>query len=148
MSISLGWAPVASYLSRGLSKINRYTWPRFLQITISALDHRACEISCALFKSGVSISCNTLGHLQVSPTNWQRRIISIQDTQAGEPMWASESFLPRKNLCNSNYSLHPPRGMTHDYTLTPFLLPILLYFLLYNFNYRRSFLADSSLFHQ
>lgn len=43
--------------------------PDSFQMTISALGHRACEISCALFKSEVSIFCNTLEHLQVNPTN-------------------------------------------------------------------------------
>lgn len=121
----LGWAPVASYFSEGSPRSAGMPDPDSFQMTISALGHRACEISCALFKSEVSIFCNTLEHLQVNPTNWQRQTISIQDIQAGEPMWAWESFLPMKNL-EFSYSLHSPRGMTLDYTLNPILLPILL----------------------
>ena len=55
-----------------------------------------------------------------------------------------------EKLCTCNYSpvcVFPPWGMKLDYIVTLLLLPTLLWFLLYNFNYRRSPLVCSGLFH-
>ena len=73
-------------------------------MTVSALE----QILCVPFKSGVSISHNSLALPKVSPTGlWSqtswRLIFLVQDPQTGEPRWGSDPFLLGENLHICNY---------------------------------------------
>lgn len=70
-SLLPGGIPVASCLSRGLSKKASESDPRCFQITASALGFGACKILHILFKRGVSVSYSQLTLLNISPTGYQ-----------------------------------------------------------------------------
>ena len=122
--------------------------PGSFQITASALGPSLCEILCAPFESRVSISYSPLALRKVSPTGLQspmfwKLFFLVQDPQAGKPNVGSYPSVLRENFCNCNYPPfvgRPPKGMGLDSTLSPPLLHIFLWFLLYIFSCRRSFL--------
>ena len=59
------------------------------QITASALGPRECEILCAPFKSGVSISHSPLGLQKVSPAGLQSQILGTRLPGAGPLGWGA-----------------------------------------------------------
>ena len=62
------------------------------------------------------------------------------------PVWGSDPLLLEENLSNCDYPSfvgHPSRGVGLDYTASPLLLPILLWFLLYTLICRGCFLPVS-----
>ena len=129
--------------------------PGSFQIIASVLCPWACEILCAPFKSGVSISHSPLGLPKVSPAGLQSQtfwglIFLVQVPQAGDHDVGFRCLAPwgeplQLQLFSRLWVTH--WGMGLDYIVTPPLLPILLWFLLYIFGCRRSFLVGSSLFH-
>ena len=122
--------------------------PGSFQITASVLGLGAAEILCAPFKSGGSISYSPLALPKLSSTGLQSQCSEASSSwcrtlRLENPMWVSEPSLLGENLCNCNYPPvlgSPTQSMDLDSTASPPLLPILLWFLLYIFSCRRSFL--------
>ena len=122
--------------------------PGFFQIIAFSLGPRACEILCTPFRIGVSISHRPLVLPKVSAASLQSQtfvelVLLMQDPWAGEWCGASTSCSLRRTSASVVIFLfvgHPPRGMGVDYITSPPLLPVLLWFLLYIFSWRRSFL--------
>ena len=82
--------------------------PGSFWITACALGLRACEILCASFKSGVSISHSPLALLKVRPAAFKAKCSGglscwCRTPGLGSPMWSSDHSLLGKNLCNCNY---------------------------------------------
>ena len=71
MSVSPGWAPIASVSLGSSPRSEGVSDPKFFQLRASSLSIRVCEILCVLFKSRVSISHSSLALLKVSPTGLQ-----------------------------------------------------------------------------
>ena len=68
----------------------------------------------------------------------------------GSPTWGSDLSLLWENLCSViilQFVGHPTGVMGLDYIVSPPVLPTPLWFLLYVFSCRRSFLVGSGLFH-
>ena len=82
--------------------------PGSYQITASALGSKACEILCAPFKSGISISYSLLALLNVSPTDLQSQmfwglVFLVQDSWAGEPDMGLRPLTPLGEPLQCNY---------------------------------------------
>ena len=134
-----GWGPGGSLRSAGGSD------PGSFQITASATASRVCEILCVHFKTGVSISHSALAVPKVSPTGLQSQtfwglMFLMQNCWAGEPDVRLRSLAPWGEPCNCNYppicGSPSPGDMGLDSTMTPHLLPVSLWFLLYIFSCR------------
>ena len=126
-----------------------WVWPGSFQITASVLGHRGCEILCASFKSGVSISYSPLALLKVSTVGLQsqmfRELIFLVQDPCGWGAWCG-AWTPHSLGRISAVVIilpfvgHPRKSMGLDYTTSlPFLI-VLSWFLLCNFSCRRSFL--------
>ena len=121
--------------------------PGSFQITASALSPGVCEILCVPFESGVSISHSPLPLLKVSPTDLQSQMWGLlsqcktQAWRAGCGPWTPCSLRRTYSIV---VVLPPvvclPGDMGFYYTMSPPLVPIFLWFLLYFFSCRRSFL--------
>ena len=118
------------------------------QIIPSALGTRICEILHVSFKSRVSISHSPLRLPKQAPlpfkakcsgslSSWHRthRLASLK--------WSSDPSILGENLCNCSPSpFHgSPTRMVLDYIISPPVLPVSSWFLLYVFSCQRSFLV-------
>ena len=105
-----------------------------------------------LFKSKVSVYPSPVGSPKLSSIGPESQMLwglkfPVQDSQAGEPNMGLRSLTPAIRFFSSLWVTHP-EGMRLDYSTRLLLLPVSLWFLLYVFSCRRSFLEVSGLFHQ
>ena len=97
-----------------------------------------------------------MGLLQLSLNGLQSQmlwglIFPVLDPRAGEPDVALNTLTPVGETLQYNYSpvcWSPSWGMKFGYIANPCLRPISLWFLLYVFKCRRSYLVGSSHFHR
>lgn len=134
-----------------------------LQMTPSSLGLRACEILCALFEIGVSLSYSPLALLHASPIGLQcwmfgELVFLVQDPEWGSPMWGLDSSLLGDYLEDNHFWIHdyppicelPSWGVCFTVTVllycavTVLLLPILQF--LYIFSCGKYFLLVVRLF--
>ena len=102
----------------------------FFQITASVLGLGVCEILCAPFKGGVSLSYSPLALLYSSPAGLQSHmfwgvVFPVQDLRLGRTS-AIVILFPFVGCLPGSVGL--------DYTMSVSLLPISLWFLLYIFS--------------
>ena len=92
---------------RGAPRLVGESDPGSCQITASVIGHRACEIFCVLFKSGVSISHSPLAFLKVSTAGFQSQLFGgfcwYRNPRQGSSLMSSDPLLLREKLCNRNY---------------------------------------------
>ena len=119
--------------------------PSSSQIIASSLGPETCELLCAPFKRGVSISSRPMALLKLNPLVFQakcsRGLSSWHRTpRVGSLMQSLDTFLLWENLCSCNYSpLHgfPAQQVIGlNYTTYLALLPNSLWFLLCKFHCR------------
>ena len=88
--LSTGQVPMASCLSRRLSKISTWIQPRvFIQTTTSVLGLGVSDMLCVCFKNSISVSWSPLALLSIRFTGFQGHmfwelIFLVKDPQAGE----------------------------------------------------------------
>ena len=115
---------------------------------LSVRDLGTCEILHAPFKSRVYVSCSPLALPYASPTGLQSQHSGGLSSQCRTPglrslIWGPELSLLGENPCSCDYTLvcgMPTGGVGLDYTVSPPLLPVSLWFLLYIFSCEKSFL--------
>ena len=127
--------------------------PDSYQITAFVLGPGTCEILNVPFKGEASIPPCPVRLLQLSPTGLQRQmlwelIFPVVDPWAEEPDRADNSLLWENchNIIIIQFVSHPLGDMEFDYITNLPFLPISLWFLLYAFSCRRSFLVVSFFF--
>ena len=111
--------------------------PGSWEVTAFALGSGACEILCALFKCGLSVSPSPVEVLQLSPTGLQREItwgfpLLMSDPQDGNLMWVSELSLLWEQFCDIiilQFVCHPP-GEYWIWLYCECTLPTVLWFLM------------------
>ena len=117
--------------------------PSSSQIIPSFLGPGTCELFCAPFKGGVSISPRPLALLKLSPLVFKVKCFRglsswLRTPRLGSLMQSLDAFLLWENLCSCNYS--PLRGFPAqgviglNYTIYLALLPNSLWFLLCKFH--------------
>ena len=118
--------------------------PGSFQITVSVLDFRTGKILHTPFKRGVSSSPPAL--LYASPTclhsqTFRGLVVLVQDLQAGDPDVGLRPFSPMHLRLPSHLwvSCLGVRFLTIP-SMSPLLLPILLWFFIYIFSCAKSFL--------
>ena len=117
-------------------------------MTVSAQGIGGCEILCAPFKSGVSTSYNPPALKNASPTCLKARLSGGHLSGAGPTGWGAQcgaqTPLSLRGISAMVIILpfvgHLPRVTGLDYTVCLPLLPLSLWFLLYIFSCRKSFL--------
>ena len=131
--------------------------PGSFHITAFALGPRVCKILCVPFKSEVSTSYSPLTLAKVSPASLQSQTFWGLSSQCRTPKAGEsqcEAQTPRSLGRTSAIFIillfvgHLHGSMGLDCTVSLSLLPLLLWFLLYIFSCRRSFLVDSGFSHQ
>ena len=140
----------ASCLSRGLSKISKWICSRLLTAVSLCwdLEHlRFCQCPLraeSLFPVALQLSWTwallvSKARNFVSFTSWCTTPWLRSPTQGSDPF-----FLVEERPLRLWYSFHlwvtDPGGVSPDYTMSPPLLPISLWFRLYFFSYGKSFL--------
>ena len=121
--------------------------PGSSEITASALVPRACDILCVSFESGLFIFLRPLALVKVRP-HWPSKpnVLGAHLPSAGPLGWGAQcgAWTPCSLWRTSTivtilpFMDRQPQDMGLDYTVSPPLLPILLWFCLYIFSYRRS----------
>ena len=111
------------------------SYPGFFQISASALGPRACEILCALFKSGVSIPHIPLDLPKVRPISFQSQmfwglIFQVQDPFP-EPPWCGAQVTHSLGRTSATLIIllfvgHTPRGMNLDYITSLFFCSLVV----------------------
>ena len=142
------------HFSGRLFKTRRYVWLRLLSNCYFypgfwSVRFSVCPLRVSLYFP------QSFGAPEIKP-NWSSRSNAlgntfwVQDPQAGEPNMGLRTLTALENHCNIiilQFVGHPPRVMGLDYIASLPLLPVSLWFVLYVFSYRRSFLVGSVLFH-
>ena len=142
------WVPIASCLSRRFSISTGGSDQSSFQTTASALGLRVCEILYVSFKSEIYFP-QPSGSPQSKPC-WPSKlnVLGACLPGTGPPGWGpwcgaqTPSSLGRTSTVGIilPFMGHHPGGLGLDYTASPPLLPVSLWFLLYIFGCRRSFL--------
>ena len=128
--------------------------PGSCQITGSAPGPDGLGLLCAPPKSEESISTNPLGLLKISPTGLESQMLwgltlMVQDPQAGEPNMELRTLTATGGPLQYNYSpvyRLPTQGFGAYLYHEPTLPIHLMWFLLYVFSFRRSFLVGAVFF--
>ena len=147
-----GSSSSVSHLSRRLTQISREVWPRFLSNDFCPGSQSMWDLF-VFFKGGDLISHKPQVFPNVNPTGPQSQAFGGSSSWCRthglrSTIWGSDPSLLGRNLCGCNYPLvcgSPTQGCGSQLTAILPLLPISLWFLLYNFSWRWSFLLDQQL---
>ena len=151
VSVSLGWFPVAFFLSGWLSKISKWVWFRFLSNCYFCPGVLKCVRFCVCSLKVESLFPKALWN-QAPNVLWGHHF-QCRTPRQESLMWGLDLLFLGENICNCNYPQGSPTWGFESWlfcvSASPLhLLSISLWFLLYMFSCRRSFLLDSNLSHQ